>query len=101
LPAIVRDLTMLVSDRIAAADVVQAISVAGGELCESVVVASEFRGGSVPQGERSLTFRVVYRDPAARLNAEQARTLTDKEVDDVEARVLESTREKLGITLRA
>ncbi|HSC87634.1 MAG TPA: hypothetical protein VLC09_10205, partial [Polyangiaceae bacterium] len=101
LPAISRDLTMLVSDRVAASDVIAAIAAGAGELCESVQVQSEFRGGSVPTGQRALTFRLVYRDPLARTNSEQARTLTDKEVDEVEARVLESTREKLGITLRA
>lgn len=100
LPAIRRDLSLVVSDLVPASEVLAAIALAGGPLCESVEVATEFRGGSVPDGHRSLTFRVVYRDPAARRNADDARTLTDKEVDDVEARVLESTRQQLGVTLR-
>jgi phenylalanyl-tRNA synthetase beta chain len=74
---------------------------AGGELCESIDVAAEFRGGSVPAGQRSLTFRVVYRDPKARADAADARSLTDQEVDAVETRMLAAAGQELGATLRA
>ena len=74
---------------------------AAGELCESIEVAAEFRGGSVPTGRRSLTFRVVYRDPKARTDAAEARTLTDQEVDSVETRMLAAAGSELGATLRA
>jgi phenylalanyl-tRNA synthetase beta subunit len=73
---------------------------AAGELCESIDVAAEFRGGSLPAGSRSLTFRVVYRDPKARLDAGDARTLTDQEVDTVAARMLDAARAELGAMLR-
>lgn len=100
LPAIVRDLSLVVSDVIAAKTVAEAIAQATGELCESVDLAAEFRGGSVPIGHRSLTFRVVYRDPKARSDPDAARTLTDKEVEAIELRALEKTRQELGATLR-
>jgi len=100
LPAISRDLSLVVGDLVPAADVASAIARFGGELCESVEIATEFRGGSVPAGHRSLTFRVVYRDPKARRNEEEARTLTDREVDDVQARVLQAAASELGVTLR-
>ena len=78
----------------------QAIREAAGSLCESVQLAAEFRGGSVPEGHRSLTYRVVYRDPKAAEQAEEARTLTDKEVDQLQQQVLRSTQERVGATLR-
>lgn len=100
LPAIMRDLSLVVADTTPARAVVDAIQASAGELCESVEVRAEFRGGSVPEGHRSLTFRVVYRDPQARLNPDEARTLTDKEVEQVEKLVLARTAKDFGASLR-
>lgn len=99
-PSNTRDLSLLLRDDLPAAEVIRAIREAAGEICESVEVVSEFRGGSVPEGHRSLTFRAVYRDPLARQKAEQARTLTDKEVDAVMAQVVETTQRVFGASLR-
>jgi len=66
-----------------------------------VEIASEFRGGSVPAGQRSITFRLVYRDPQARLNPDAARTLTDKEIDVVQEKVVARASRQFGATLRA
>lgn len=101
LPAVTRDLSLLVQDETPAAAVVQAIRAEAGELCESVEIASEFRGGSVPAGQRSLTFRVVYRDPQARLNPDMARTLTDKEIDLIQEKVVARAGRQFGASLRA
>lgn len=100
LPAITRDLSLVVSDVTPAAKVGDAILHAAGELCESVELAAEFRGGSVPEGHRSLTFRVVYRDPKARTAPDAARTLTDKEIETIQAKALEKASQDLGATLR-
>jgi len=100
LPAITRDLSLLVADSIQASQVAEAIADAAGELCESVELAAEFRGGSVPEGQRSLTFRVVYRDPLARTAPEKARTLTDKEIELIQAKALEKASQDFGATLR-
>jgi phenylalanyl-tRNA synthetase beta chain len=101
LPAVTRDLSLVVRDAVPAGEVASALGKAGGELCESIAVAAEFRGGSVPAGSRSLTFRVVFRDPKAKSDAADARTLTDQEVDGLTARMLESTRADLGVELRS
>lgn len=101
LPAITRDLSLVVADATPARAVTDAIRAAAGELCESVDVCAEFRGGSVPEGSRSLTFRVVYRDPKARTQPDAARTLTDKEVDELQARVVLRTSQEFGAALRA
>jgi phenylalanyl-tRNA synthetase beta chain len=100
LPAITRDLSLVVSDDVAAAKVAEAIRETAGPLCESIELAAEFRGGSVPEGHRSLTYRVVYRDPKAATDVDNARTLTDKEVDELQTRVLKTARERVGATLR-
>jgi phenylalanyl-tRNA synthetase beta subunit len=44
---------------------------------------------------------VVYRDPEARRNPELARTLTDKEIDQVQEKVVARASRQFGATLRA
>ena len=101
MPAVTRDLSLVVRDTVPAGAVATALGNAGGELCESIAVAAEFRGGSVPAGSRSLTFRVVYRDPKSKGDAADARTLTDQEVDGLQARMLEAAGKELGVELRS
>jgi phenylalanyl-tRNA synthetase beta chain len=101
LPAVTRDLSLLILDETPASAVSQAIRAEAGELCESVEIASEFRGGSVPKGQRSITFRVVYRDPLARRSPDSARTLTDKEIDLIQEKVVARASKQFGATLRA
>jgi phenylalanyl-tRNA synthetase beta chain len=100
LPAVTRDVSLVVGEEVNAGRVLDVLARAGGELCESIEIAAEFRGASLPAGSRSLTFRVVYRDPKAQQNADDARTLTDQEVDAVATRMLEAAQSELGATLR-
>lgn len=91
-PASARDLSLVVPDGVAAARVDLVIRSAAGPLLESVHVVSEFRGASVGEGARSLTFRLVFRAPD--------RTLRDEEVDAAEQAVLDALSRDLGITRR-
>ncbi|HYQ03944.1 MAG TPA: phenylalanine--tRNA ligase subunit beta [Polyangiaceae bacterium] len=100
LPAVTRDLSLVVADAVGAGKVGEILEQAGGALCESIELLGLFRGGSLPDGQKSLTFRVTCRDPKARSLAEEARTLTDKEVDEVQARMLKAAQTEFGATLR-
>jgi phenylalanyl-tRNA synthetase beta chain len=100
LPAVTRDLSLVVNDAVGAGKVGEVLETAGGSLCESIELLGLFRGGSVPEGQKSLTFRVICRDPKARTLAEEARTLTDKEVDEVQARMLKAAQAEFGASLR-
>ncbi len=100
LPAVSRDISLVVSDDVPAGRVERLLEEAAGELCESVQLQAVFRGGSVPEAHRSLTFRIVYRDPKARTDVDRARTLTDKEVDKRQDKVLRAAQQTLGATLR-
>lgn len=97
LPAITRDLALEAPDGLEVAALEEAIASAAGDLCESVRLFDVFRpaGGK----NRSLAFRVVYRDPNATTDPDRARTLTDKEVEAVQTRVLSRVTE-LGALLR-
>jgi phenylalanyl-tRNA synthetase beta chain len=55
-------------------------------------VTAEYRGPSVGEGRRSVTFRLVCRAPD--------RTLRDEDVDAVERRVLQALQVELGLARR-
>jgi phenylalanyl-tRNA synthetase beta chain len=65
-----------------------------------VELFDEFRGGSVPEGHRSLALRVTYRDPRDVAGQEGARTLTDAEVEERHRKAVETVSQQLGASLR-
>lgn len=100
-PAVTRDLALVVRETVSAKEVEQLIVSSAGELCESVQLFDLFQGGSVPEGHRSLAFHIVYRDPKASTAPEAARTLTDREVDLRHAEVVQAMSARFGAELRA
>lgn len=92
-PAATFDLALLVHDGISAAEVETAIRRSGGELLEQVHLFDEFRGAGVPDGTRSLAWRLTWRHPE--------RTLRDKELEGRRARLLDLLDKELGIRSRA
>lgn len=92
-PAAEFDLALLVPDGVSAATVDAALRRAGGELLEQVQLFDEFRGAGVPEGTRSLAWRLTWRHPE--------RTLRDKELEGRRARLLDILDKELGIRPRA
>jgi len=92
LPAILRDIALVVEEAVPAANLEKEIRQAAGELCEEVELFDVFVGGAIPAGRRSLAFRVVYRDPKAATDPDSARTLTDQEVEERHERVRTALR---------
>jgi phenylalanyl-tRNA synthetase beta chain len=91
-PASERVLALLVPDGVPAGRVADAIGEAGGALLESVAIESEYRGGELPAGNRSVAFRLTFRAAD--------RTLRDNEVDEAESRILEALATGLDIRRR-
>ena len=91
-PAVHRDIAMLVRDEFTAQEIADALQEASKGLAESVTLFDLYRGDQIPDGHRSLAFRVTYRDPDA--------TLTDKRVDKVHAGLSKIAREQFDATLR-
>jgi phenylalanyl-tRNA synthetase beta chain len=100
LPAVARDMAFTVAESVAAGEVEEQIREAAGDLCEQVELFDVFRGGSIPEGHRSLAFRVTYRDPLDCAGQEGARTLTDAEVEERHRRVIDTVGQRLGASLR-
>jgi phenylalanyl-tRNA synthetase beta chain len=92
-PASDRDIAFYVSTKVAVAELQRAITKAGGTLLESVDLFDEYRGERVPEGQRSLAFRLVYRSTD--------RTLTDEDVDPIHQKVRDALAEKFQVELRS
>ena len=86
------DLALVVADEVPAAKVQAALGAAGGELLESAHVFDVYRGPAVPEGQRSLTFRLRFSAPD--------RTLTDEEVGQLRQQAIDAAAATTGATLR-
>ncbi|MEO1620975.1 MAG: phenylalanine--tRNA ligase subunit beta [Cyanobacteria bacterium J06632_3] len=92
-PASDRDLAFFAPIDVSVADLTRAISKSGGKLLDSVTLFDEYRGKNVPEGERSLAFRLVYRS--------SDRTLTDKDIDPVHQKVRAALEKTYKVSLRS
>jgi phenylalanyl-tRNA synthetase beta chain len=92
-PASDRDIAFYASREIGVSDLERTIVKAGGKLLESVELFDEYKGDRVPEGQRSLAFRLVYRA--------DDRTLKDEDVDPVHQKVREALVEKFRVELRS
>ena len=93
MPAAEFDLALLVPTHIAAAAVEALIRTTAGELLESVVVFDEYRGKGLPEGTRSVGWRLTFRHPE--------RTLRDKEIEGRRAMLLKTLEKELSVVPRS
>jgi phenylalanyl-tRNA synthetase beta chain len=91
-PASERDLALVLGAGVSAAQVTTLLERTGGALLEGVVVLDEYRGPAVGTGLRSVMFRLTFRAPD--------RTLRDREVDELERRMLQALERELGVRRR-
>ena len=91
-PAVLRDLSVVVPERVRAEEVEAAIRRSGGDLVETVRLFDVYRGEPVPAGKKSLAFSVQYRAAD--------RTLTDAEATTVHGNILQTLQRDLGAVLR-
>ncbi|ACC79813.1 phenylalanine--tRNA ligase subunit beta [Nostoc punctiforme] len=92
-PASDRDIAFFAPVKISVSEIEKVITKAGKDLLESVELFDEYRGENVPEGQRSLAFRLIYRA--------SDRTLTEAEVEPVHNKVREALVEKFGVNLRS
>ncbi|HET8654214.1 MAG TPA: phenylalanine--tRNA ligase subunit beta [Longimicrobiaceae bacterium] len=91
-PAVERDLALLVPDGTEAAQVDAVLRAAGGDLLERAWPFDLYAGKGVPEGTRSLAWRLRFRH--------SERTLTDEEVDRAVDAVLRALGEELDVQRR-
>ncbi|MHB0977416.1 MAG: phenylalanine--tRNA ligase subunit beta [Candidatus Aquicultorales bacterium] len=91
-PAIVLDQALIIDERTSNEEVVAVVKKAAGELLESVKPFDIFRGGSIPEGKKSVAYSMTYRSPE--------RTLTDEEAKAAQADIVAALEKELGAVVR-
>ena len=90
-PAVDRDVSLIVPDSLkGGAGAVEEVLRAEGGVLENVRLVSEYR---LADGTRSVTWRLTFRHPT--------RTLTEKEVDERQRKLLRTLETELGVQQRA
>lgn len=92
-PAVARDLALYAPLELTVAELTQAMVKAGGSLLEQVELFDEYRGQSVPTGQRSLAFSLAYRVGD--------RTLTDADVEPLHNQIREALTKQFAVSLRS
>ncbi|RQH24075.1 phenylalanine--tRNA ligase subunit beta [Okeania hirsuta] len=88
-----RDIAFFVSVEVSVNEIKQVISESAGKLLESIELFDEYRGENVPEGQRSLAFRLIYRM--------SDRTLTDADIDPIQQKVRDALVDKFKVNLRS
>jgi len=92
-PPVVRDVAVLVADRVTAQDVLGAIGARKPPIVKEVKVFDIYRGKNLPAGKKSIAFRIVMQHTE--------RTLTDAEADEARDSLVGLLRERFSATLRS
>ncbi len=90
-PAVARDISLLCDTDILVGDLMNAIKLASGKLCEEVKLFDVYSGSQIPEGKKSVSFSLVLRSNEA--------TLTDEQVEKVMKKVFDKLNQ-LGAALR-
>ncbi|WP_435007726.1 phenylalanine--tRNA ligase subunit beta [Tundrisphaera lichenicola] len=93
LPAVARDLSLMVPRDLPWAELAGVAGKAGGPMLESIVYLDAFRGGNVPEGRQSIHFGLRFRHPE--------RTLTGEEVEKSVQAIVEACATSFEATLRS
>ncbi len=92
-PAIYQDIAVVVGEDVPAERVRAVIASNGGPLFEHVDLFDVYTGTPIPEGQRSLAFRMTFRAPD--------RTLQDAEVSKVREKIARRLEQELRATIRS
>ena len=91
-PAVIRDLSLIVEDTIAAGDLLNALWKANDGLIKEIRLFDLYQGNPIPPGKKSLAFRLIYQ--------RDDRTLTDQEVNEFHQGLVRLLGQQYGGILR-
>lgn len=91
-PSVTRDIALLVDDSVLVQDIHKVIKSKGGNLVEKIELFDVYKGKQIPEGKKSIAYRIVYRS--------EDKTLTDKDVNKVHSKILSTLEFNLGAELR-
>jgi phenylalanyl-tRNA synthetase beta chain len=89
-PAVVRDIALVVDSSVSHRQVVDIVT--GFPLVAQVALFDLYTGGKLPDGKKSLAYRITFQSPS--------KTLTDEAANSVLKNILKRLTKELGATLR-
>ena len=92
LPALERDLALIVNKNVPSAEIVNTIKQNGNPLLESVALIDRFEGSKLGPGKCSQAFRLKYRGN---------KTLSDSDVNPIHEKVRSALESKFSAELRS
>ncbi|MGM0410346.1 MAG: phenylalanine--tRNA ligase subunit beta [Bacillota bacterium] len=91
-PAVNRDLALVVDKDINVSTIKNVIKEPAKKLLEDIQLFDLYEGDQIPEGKKSLAFNLIFRS--------REKTLTDKEVNSLFEKILESLKKELGAEIR-
>ena len=91
-PPVLEDLALVVDESLPAERVADLIRRTGGKVVADVRLFDVYRGEKLGPGKKSLAYSITYQAPD--------KTLSDKDVAGIRARILRSLEQELGAALR-
>jgi phenylalanyl-tRNA synthetase beta chain len=92
-PAVVEDLAFVVDEAVTARQVAEVIRRAGGSLLTDIQLFDLYRGQPIPDGQKSLAYKLTYQS--------QNKSLTDEAVAGLRKHIIRQVAEAVGGTLRS
>jgi phenylalanyl-tRNA synthetase beta chain len=77
-PTVRQDLAFVVAEDVAAGELVEAAREAAGPELREMRVFDVYRGGQIPEGKKSVAFRVAFQSPERTLSDDDARALRER-----------------------
>ncbi len=91
-PSAVRDIALLVPRDVLVVDVLNKIEAAGGRLIRDIDLFDIYEGEEISEGKKNLAFHIIYQA--------EDRTLSSKEIDGVQDRIIKVLEKESGWEVR-
>ena len=91
-PGIERDLALIIAEDVEAEKLVKKIQERAGKLLNQIEIFDIYRGKQIPDGKKSLAFRLVFQSGE--------RTLTEEEINSLIKKIYEGVQESFQAKLR-
>lgn len=91
-PAALRDISVLVPERVLVDEVLNEIEIAGGLLIRDVDLFDIYKGEKIPKGKKNLSFHIIYQS--------DIKTLKSPEVDKIHQKIIKALEKGRGWGVR-
>ena len=91
-PAAVRDIAILVPRQIRVEEVLNKIEAVGGRLIRDIDLFDIYEGEEIPRGKKNLAFHLIYQA--------EDRTLSSKEIDQIQNKIILALEKEIGWEVR-